>query len=217
MQSPRNSWRIWAKRSLTGSALVGSLIASYAATSMLLHHATHKVVGADVAGHAAGNPFAADNGTHLIAFVVTASDCAWASRPEGMKTIRELRGKLRSVHGRAYAKVSVIGVSLDDDVNKGVRFLESIAQPTAGPIFDQIIVGGSWLNEQIVRFVWRERVARAVSPQILVIERGVDSLSYASTFTIGVQNDTIVANPTGLKGIIDWIRDDLPITIQGTH
>lgn len=41
-------------------------------------------------------------------------------------------------------------------------------------------VGGSWLNEEVVRFVWRDSVAPAASPQVIVIARPVNTANYLS-------------------------------------
>lgn len=160
------------------------------------------------------NPFASADGTHLIAFVITASNCGWSTRPNTMKAMGSIRTQLRAEYGAAYAAVRVVGVALDRDLDAGLQFLSDIGEGQPGGAFDQVIVGGSWLNEQIVRFVWREGIAQAASPQVVVIERPVSTSSYLSTASIEVQNDRFLTNPAGSADIVQWIREGLPLDYE---
>jgi hypothetical protein len=208
----------WKRRVLLGSVLVVTTTATYLAVSVLrnpvlLTAASARFHESKVREATRGplvNPFASANGTHLIAFVITASDCGWSQRPSMMEAMGSLRSKLRTKHGANYAQVSVIGVALDEDLDAGLRFLSQLGKGKPGGAFDQVVVGGSWLNEQIVRFVWRDSVAEAASPQVIVIERPVNTESYLSTFTIGIKNDRVVTNRTG-REIFEWISDGLPV------
>ena len=206
----------WTIRLIAGFVLVGSMTASYAATRLWLSQVPPDIVALpeteDVAGRDTPvNPFASANGTHLIAFVMTASDCGWSTLPEGMEAIRSLRARMQSDHGTAYAQVSVVGVALDTNVAAGLKFLSDLGNGTPGGAFDQISVGGSWLNEQAVRFFWRKQAAVAAIPQIVVIERQVDTGSYLSESAIRVQDDAVVATPRGHEAILAWLDQGTPL------
>lgn len=196
------------------------MIASYAGTSFWQQQGRPEPTvsrSTEIAsGDAPVNPLASASGTHLIAFVVTASDCGWSSRPTGMEAIRTLRAQMRSVHGGSYAHVSVVGVALDADLDAGLKFLSDLGDGKPGGAFDQVIVGGSWLNEHIVRFVWRDRVAQAGVPQVIVIERPIDAASYVLNSTIAVQDDKVVANPFGTRELVRWIRRGMPLNTVRT-
>ncbi len=207
-------------RLISGLVLVGSMIASYTATRVWLSQAPPDVVPLpetedDVSADTPIDPFISANGMHLIAFVVTASNCGWSTLPEGMEAIGSLRTRMKSTHGDSYARVSVVGIALDTDLRAGLRFLADLGAGTPGGAFDQISVGGSWLNEQAVRFFWRERVAVAATPQIVVIERPVDTGSYLSDSTIRVRDDTIVANPRGHHEILNWLERGMSVHLAG--
>ena len=183
-----------AVRLISGFILVASMTTSYAATRVWLSQAPPDgpaVSDAEdlVSGDSPVNPFASANGTHLIAFVFTASDCGWSTFPEGMEAIRSLRRQIRSEHGNSYAQISVVGVALDADPDAGLQFLLDLSGGTPSRAFDQISAGGSWLNEQAVRLFWRKQAAVAVIPQVVVIERRVDTGSYLSDAEIRVQDD----------------------------
>lgn len=158
------------------------------------------------------NPFALDNGMHLIAFAMISSECGWSTLPQGMDAIRTVRSRMISEHGDTYAKVSVVGVAVGMDLDAELQFLFDLRTGTPDRVFDQVSIGASWLNEQAVRFYWRERAARALTPQIIVIERPVDTMSYASESTIEVGDDTISTTVNGLGEILTWLDNGVPVS-----
>src|SRR5690606_5792531 len=95
------------------------------------------------------NPFSRFHGLNLVAVVITSSDCGWSSQPSVIKRISKIGSMLRSIHGDRFASVITIGASLDTDLKVGFDFLAKLSGQTSTPAFDQIIVGGSWLNEQV--------------------------------------------------------------------
>jgi hypothetical protein len=157
------------------------------------------------------NPFASSNGTNLVVYVFTASDCGWSVLLGQGEAVRSLRTQLRSVHGSAYAQITIVGVGLDRDVGTGLRFLTDLGDGSISNAFDQVVVGGSWLNEQIIRLVWREGVIEPALPQILVVERPVDTASYVETHKIEVQHDRVVANLRGERQITQWMDAGYPV------
>lgn len=214
MLNGSGGWRGMTRKPLAGVVLLGSMAASYFGLSIWQQHrgSGATVSRADSAGaRSLVNPFASANGMHLIAFVVTASDCGWSTQTKTMEAVGSIRSKLRSAHGGSYAQITVIGVALDEDLDEGLRFLSDIGKGALSGAFDQIIVGGSWLNEQVVRFVWREHIIEAASPQIVVLERPVNTEAYLASSTIGVQNDRILTNPTGSAQIVQWIKDGVAL------
>ncbi|NOT06972.1 MAG: hypothetical protein HOP28_02080 [Gemmatimonadales bacterium] len=209
-------WQALGRRAVSGVVVLGSLTASYTGVTFWQHQRQLSAAAAREAREEAEddppvNPFAAHHGKHLIAFVITASDCGWSTQPATMEAVGSIRAKLQSAHGGAYAKVSVVGIGLDKDLGAGLRFLADLGQGKVDRAFDQVIVGGSWLNEQIVRFVWRERLADAASPQVILIERPVNTEAYLSASTIGVESDRLLANPSGSAEIVRWIDLGLPL------
>lgn len=212
-----NRWSVWAKRLLWASVFAGSLVVSYTGVSVMQQQLRPTAATSDMGRDDAGdeervNPFASANGTHLIAYVIAASDCGWSSQPGVITAVRAMRAQMASVHGGSYAQVSVVGVALDSDIDAGLRFLSDIGSRTPAGAFDQIIVGGSWLNEQIVRFVWRDGFTEAALPQVLVIERPVNTAPYLLNRTLGVQDDKVVAREIGSRAIVSWLEGGVPIS-----
>jgi len=212
-------WRVWAKKATYALVVVASLAGSYAWVSTwqrgqgVTFYGPRPPAGARIVNQTTSpvNPFASANGKHLIAYVVTASDCGWSRLPAGMEAIRKLRAKMHDYHGKSYAQVSVVAVDIDEDLNAGWKFLGELGNGHPSDAFDQVIVGGSWLNEQIVRFVWREQIARPATPQVVLIERPVSTDTYVATSTIGVGDDTLVGAFAGANQITGWMKQGMPL------
>ncbi len=167
------------------------------------------------------NPFASVHGKNLIAYIITASDCGWSQRPATMQAVSQIRNRLKVAHGSEYAAVTVIGVAIDKDPTAGLDFLAKIAKMSPDGAFDQVMAGGSWLNEELVRLLWRDALIEGASPQVLLIERQVASDQYLKDWTLQLGSDRVLANPSGSNGIVGWIGEGLPLhpatTAADTH
>jgi hypothetical protein len=58
--------------------------------------------------------------------------------------------------------------------------------------------------------VWRDRLGEPVSPQVIVIERPIDTNDYLTTARIGVQNDRLVVDVTA-KELVSWMKQGMPL------
>lgn len=211
-----SGWRVTASKALPVCVLIGSIAAAYSASSEWVADRGAQIsrsegLGPDVEVEGEPyNPFASEHGTNLIVYLFVDSQCGWSQLLAAHDPVHSLRAKVRSVHG-SYAQVRVIGVDLDEDLEVGLRFLETLGNGSVSEAFDQIIVGGSWLNDHMVRLAWREGTIEASTPQVLIIERPVDVESYASTYAIELGEDRVVANLVGHDEITEWMREGYPI------
>lgn len=151
-------------------------------------------------------------GKHLVAFVVIAAECGWSSRPDVKQAIGHLRQALHDAHGRDFAQISVVAVDVDKDVATGLDFLRSIQKGFDHPVFDQISVGGIWMNDAFLNIGWREHLASGAMPQVLLVARDVDSHDYLSAGKIAVGSDSMLFKALGNPDIIRWIQQGTPIT-----
>ena len=214
----------WAKAAISGLLVVAAGSAAYALVGVadalrgpsIVDSAPQSTVPSSTSSVATRNPFEGANGKHLIAFVIAASDCGWSTRPEVMLAVGSLRGTLANAHRDKYVQIGVVGIALDQDLTKGLGFLAKIAHDDLAGTFDQVSVGGSWLNEHIVQLVWTDSMAKPASPQVLVVERSVDTREYLSATHIGLQPDVVVANLVGSAQIVRWIQDGVPLR-RDTH
>jgi hypothetical protein len=161
------------------------------------------------------NPFAKAHGRHLVAYTFFSSDCGWSGLPRSRETIRALRTGMRSAHGTEYAEISVVGVDLDTDLTKGLAFLADIGGGKISGAFDQILVGGSWLNDKVLSVIWTDQLIPPALPQILVVERVVGADECLSTSRLTVSNDRVVANIVGELELFRWARQGYRLEPSG--
>lgn len=199
---------------LSASLLIGSAGASYLLATGVWPWAERRVARTGPKPPLV-NPFAAAHGRHLVAYVFLASDCGWSRLPKSRKTIGAMRTGMRSVHGAAYAQISVVGVDLDADLAKGLAFLAEIGGGRVSGAFDQILVGGSWLNDKALRLMWSDKLITPALPQVLVVERSVGADDYISTSRLTVSGDRVVANIVGEIDLWQWATQGYRIDAAG--
>lgn len=205
------------RRAIGAVIFLSGMAISYVAVSAITpqgREARMAVVDSTAPGKPPVNPFASSNGSNLVALVITASNCGWSSQPRTVEGLGAIRSSLQSAHAGSYARISVIGVALDDTVANGLKFLSQIRRGNVGSAFDQVVVGGSWLNEEIVRYVWMAKAAEASTPQVVLLERRIDTRDYLSASRIAVASDTHVQNVVGSAAILRWLADGVPLARQ---
>lgn len=154
------------------------------------------------------NPFR--SGRYLVAYVLVASDCGFSNEKLTKKAIREFGDSLRVSQGEVYTHVSVVGVSIDTDLDAGIKFLQEIRG--SGTVFDEISVGGNWLNEHITRLVWREGMATPNLPQVVLIERRVDADAYPRHMEL--HRDSVLLNVIGRNDLVAWVNSGTPLDFR---
>lgn len=149
-----------------------------------------------------------ESGLHLLVYAVISSQCA-ACRDEATKrAFTVLRDSLRTAHSGDFAKISVIAVDLDG-VEQGLDYVKSY-----GPVFDEVSVGGAWLNQVITHVVWRDAWARAVVPQVIVVRRSVAAAHYPRDVQNG--QDSLVLSVAGRDSILSWVASGVPLALRRT-
>lgn len=153
-------------------------------------------------------PFA--GGTHLIAYVVVASDCGFCSEKFAKQALAMVRPSLRSAHGQAFGQVSVIGVVMDADLMKAMQYVADLGRGET--VFDQLSLGGGWLNDDVAHLIWRDGLGPPSVPQILVFERYVGTEAWPRA--LDVRPDSLVLTVTGRDELIRWVGDGTPLRFR---
>jgi hypothetical protein len=143
------------------------------------------------------------SGVYLMAYVVVASDCGFCTETKAKKALATLRDSLVKANSSRYAAVRVIGVSIDDDLDAGVKYLQSYRSDIS-MAFDQIMIGGSWLNDFMSAHAWRDHRATTSIPQVLFFTRHVDARAYPKE--IGIGHDTLVFQFTGRDSLLAFVN-----------
>jgi hypothetical protein len=139
------------------------------------------------------------HGSHyreLVGVLIATSDCGGTRNPDFVPAVRAMKAELARRAAAQGKGLRLVGVAMDDKVSDGMMLLNRI-----GP-FDEISVGGNWLNSNAVAYVWRSSDRSAAVPQWVVLERDVAVTPEAIT----VAPDRVVAIVAGADRMRAWIR-----------
>lgn len=139
-------------------------------------------------------------GRQLVAFVLVSSDCSYCKQPDTKLGIAALRDRFRTNTSNGYRSATVVGVDLDLNLEVGLNYLRGIGLDQ----FDEISVGKSWLNENLVRLVWRDKAAPPSVPQVIIVSR--DMNAKLKPLRVDFTTDSVLSVLTGRKAILSWVR-----------
>ena len=122
----------------------------------------------------------------------------------GMKTALKERAE---AEGHAFY---AIGATAQWSVEEGLDYLMRGESPVFhtqdfGP-WDEVWAGRNWLNTAGIDFIWRGTEGPPVVPQVVVIERTVETAD--SGLTIGP--DRLLARAEGGDGVVEWFEAGMP-------
>lgn len=147
------------------------------------------------------------SGDYLVAFVLVSANCGFSAEGHTRAALSAMRTRLRAVGKGRFVAVKVVGVSIDDSLAEGIAFLQSIQQD--GGAFDEIAVGGIWLNELVASLVWKQGLTGAGVPSVLLVQRKVNSRGYPAS--IEVSSDSVLKRVSGRDSIIAWVARGTPL------
>ena len=168
-----------------GVIVFGVLMLLSAATILLV-----AIVGRSEAGDRSARGFLQD-GTELVAVLVTTSTCGFSAAPELPSVVAEAKAALLKRAEQEEKHFVYIGVGLDHNPVEAFRFLRRF-----GP-FDEVLAGRGWLNTGSIEFMIRGIPGPAATPQLIVFERDV----VAGDNSISVTPDRIIGRYVGLAAI----------------
>lgn len=138
-------------------------------------------------------------GRQLVVYVLLSSRCGQCQRLDTRTAVRSLRELIRENNASAYKSAAVVVVAVDE-LSEGLDYINSIGLGS----FDEVSVGSSWLNEHLVRLIWRDDTVKPIVPQILVISR--EMTAGLTPFRVGYGTDSVLAVLTGRKRLLEWAR-----------
>ena len=75
-------------------------------------------------------------------------------------------------------------------------------------MFDQLNLGGSWLNERIISLVWRPDIVPPALPQVILMETEVNADLYPEYIEVAQESTALTL--FGRDEIIDWVDSGTP-------
>lgn len=139
--------------------------------------------------------YASRTGKEVLMILVGASFCGAQRKPGFPQLVEDAKLSLQRHATASGRQFRALAVSLDWKTSDALAFLRAFGE------FDQISVGGNWLNEGAIRYVWRDMPGEPVVPQILVVEREVEKGD-----AITVRGERLVKRVLGTDQIEAWIR-----------
>jgi len=144
------------------SAAAGVLLAL---ASAVLGAAAWRGAGGSPARYAPAYQFG--TGTEVVMVFVGSSLCRANSEegfPAAMERAKVAAARRAAAEGKRFR---AIAVAIDDDPGAGWKFVRKFGR------FDEVSLGGNWINHDVVRYVWRDFPFRPGIPQVVVVERQV--------------------------------------------
>jgi hypothetical protein len=120
---------------------------------------------------------------------------------EAIRTAKQSLADRFSGGGRQFVST---GVFVDWQLEKGIDFIDGVGY------FDEVIVGGSWLNSGAIRYIWRDYPGASALPQVIVVKRGVT----VSRNTIAVGEEELLLRLVGAEAIMRWVELGMPIEVE---
>lgn len=140
--------------------------------------------------------YASSTGKQVVMVLVGAAFCGAQRKPGFPQQVEDAKLSLQRQAAASDRQFSTLAVSLDWKTEDALAFLEHFGE------WDQLSVGGNWLNEGAIRYVWREMPADPVVPQILVIERDVVKGEQGIT----IRGDRLLKRLMGTAEIEAWVQ-----------
>lgn len=134
-------------------------------------------------------------GIELVAVYIGANDCVPCHDANMKNAFRKMKDMLAERSAKKGQRFAVTGVSLDWDVETGIKFLSDI-----GP-FDQVIIGKNWTNNAALEYIWNDPSGQPAIPQIVIFQREVRE----TEGRISMSGFRVLKRQFGAKGIINWI------------
>jgi hypothetical protein len=120
---------------------------------------------------------------------------------EAIRTAQQSLAERFTGGGRQFVST---GVFVDWQLEKGIDFLGGIGD------FDEVIIGGSWLNSGAIRYIWRDYPGASALPQVIVAKRAVT----VARNTIGVGEEELLLRLVGAEAIMRWVELGMPIEVE---
>ena len=108
------------------------------------------------------------SGIEIAVIFVVSSSCGASRTPGFAAAFRSLRDSVEVRAQRKGARMRMIGVSVDPTVRDGLEVLRRFGD------FDEMTLGGGWLNLASQQYLWGRFAGKAGVPQVLIFERRIE-------------------------------------------
>ena len=135
-------------------------------------------------------------GNEILLVFVGGSFCGAQRRPGFPRVVDNAKLRLQEQAKRTGRQFRAVAVSLDWDPGVAHTFLKGFGK------FDEMSLGGNWVSDGAVKYVWREMPGEPLVPQVIIVERHVDTNSAG----VRVTSERVVKRVLGAAAIEGWVK-----------
>ncbi len=136
-------------------------------------------------------------GRQILAVYIGATDCQPCVWPPFKKAVAAMWPLLEAQADSARAGFATLGVAINEDADSGAAMLAPLSQ------YDEVSLGGYWVNHVADRYIWNDPHGEAAVPQILVIARDINASEGKSQWS--VSNSRVLLRHVGATAVIAWV------------
>jgi hypothetical protein len=141
------------------------------------------------------------DGRELVMVFVGASFCRAHQREGFPEALEQAKVAMAAEAARQDVQFRAIGVSMDWQPEEAIEFLNKFGR------FDEMALGGNWVNQAVIRYVWRDLPGRPSVPQVILLERTIEK----AQSSVNVVNEQVVRRLTGTAEITAWAKAGAPL------
>ncbi|MEW5927600.1 MAG: hypothetical protein AB1941_08950 [Gemmatimonadota bacterium] len=141
------------------------------------------------------------SGKEVVLVFLGASFCGAHRRPGFPQLVEDAKERVQRQAQASGRQFRAHAVSLDWKTDAAMEFLQGFGE------FDEMSLGGNWVSDGAVRYVWRDMPGDPVVPQIILPERTID-VSRAAT---EVKDERVLKRVLGTDEIEKWVRAGAPL------
>ncbi len=135
-------------------------------------------------------------GKEIVLVLVGAAFCGAQREPGFPQAVEDAKLRVREQATARGAQFRAVAVSLDWKTDEALSFLEGFGA------FDELTVGSNWLNDGARRYIWHDLPGPPDVPQLLVVERDVETEPQ-----VRVRNERVIKRISGALPVIAWVKD----------
>ena len=145
----------------------------------------------------------ANEGPQLALIYIGSSTCGAANQPTVPASVKKLKRLLQQRARSNGYSFTAIGVAKEWVAGNGLAHLEKFGT------FDQIITGGSSLNEGALKYMWQDLPGEAATPQVVVLKRNVVTPEGSGFY--GTTDEEVLLRKIGVVELKRWADQDAPL------
>jgi hypothetical protein len=134
-------------------------------------------------------------GREIVLVLVGAAFCGAQREPGFPQAVEDAKLRVQAQAKTRGAQFRAVAVSLDWKTDEALAFLQGFGA------FDELLVGSNWLSDGARRYIWRDLPGPAAVPQVLVVEREIETEP-----EVQVRSERVIKRIAGAAPVMEWVK-----------